>query len=151
MAQCKSDQIVNPLTGRCVKKTGRVGKKIDRMPAELLKVRAKGATRENRKKMHKESLTAPTPEKSAMLSALKSAAKREKSIAKHAMVYQYGPRSLSFQRKTTAFTPCKKSTEERYLAKDGSWRCRRTATNTLRSLNWSGSGLPKKFGAYRKA
>ena len=59
-------------------------------------------------------------------------------------------RKAKSSKTTMKNVPCKKSTEVRYQAKDGSWRCRRAATNTLRSLNWSPAGLPKRFGASKK-
>ena len=160
---CKPGKIINPLTNRCVNKTGRIGKLIVKnMMGErgnnsynsrshltwvshnaAKKIASRGYKRLN------PSLAYP------MLMTPKDVKTREQRVSwakagekeQLAVLRKEAERRKAKSSKTTMKNvPCKKSTEVRYQAKDGSWRCRRAATNTLRSLNWSQAGLPKRFG-----
>ena len=174
---CKPGKIINPLTNRCVDKTGRIGKLIVESMSKNIE---RGIYRNNQGYNSKSSLTwvshnaakkiAPrgykrlnpslaypmtmTPQdvksRAQRVSLAKALERNGKKEQLTALRMNAERRKAKSSKTTMKNVPCKKSTEVRYQAKDGSWRCRRAATNTLRSLNWSPAGLPKRFGASKK-
>ena len=176
---CAPGKIINPLTNRCVNKTGRIGKLIVESMSKNIE---RGIYRNNQGYNSKSSLTwvshnaakkiaprgykrlnpslaypmtKPQDVKSraqrvSLAKALERHGKKEQLTALRTNAASRRAAAAASKKTTMKNVPCKKSTEVRYQAKDGSWRCRRAATNTLRSLNWSPAGLPKRFGASKK-
>jgi hypothetical protein len=169
---CAPGKIINPLTNRCVNKTGRIGKLIveNMMTKErgnrsynsqshltwvsnnaAKKIASRGYKRLNPSLEFPMLMTPQGIKSRAQRASWAKALERNGEKDKLALLRKEAERRKAKSSKTTMKNvPCKKSTEVRYQAKDGSWRCRRAATNTLRSLNWSPAGLPKKFGASKK-